>query len=53
MKKRGLSSPDCGDALALTFAHPVHISRFEDKVIEARAQDKPYDPFTYMTEAGL
>ncbi|MBF0589025.1 MAG: terminase [Magnetococcales bacterium] len=23
MKKRGLSSPDCGDALALTFAFPV------------------------------
>ena len=23
MKKRGLSSPDCGDALALTFAEHV------------------------------
>jgi phage terminase large subunit len=23
MKKRGLASPDAGDALALTFAHPV------------------------------
>ena len=23
MKKRGLASPDMGDALALTFAHPV------------------------------
>ncbi len=23
MKKRGLASPDIGDALALTFAHPV------------------------------
>lgn len=23
MKKRGLASPDLGDALALTFAHPV------------------------------
>lgn len=23
MKKRGLASPDCGDSLALTFAHPV------------------------------
>ena len=24
MKKRGLASPDLGDALALTFAQPVH-----------------------------
>lgn len=27
MKKRGLASPDCGDALALTFAAPVRPSR--------------------------
>lgn len=25
MKKRGLASPDCGDALALTFAYPVRV----------------------------
>ena len=29
MKKRGLSSPDCGDALALTFAEPVALERRE------------------------
>ena len=27
MKKRGLSSPDIGDALALTYALPVHPTR--------------------------
>lgn len=27
MKERGLASPDCGDALALTFTHPVVVGR--------------------------
>lgn len=29
MKKRGLQSPDCGDALALTFAEPVAAARHD------------------------
>lgn len=29
MKARGLSSPDCGDALALTFAQPVALRNWE------------------------
>jgi hypothetical protein len=30
MKKRGLASPDRGDALALTFAYPVRFDTYED-----------------------
>lgn len=30
MKKRGLASPDRGDALALTFAYPVRFDSYED-----------------------
>ena len=48
MKKRGLASPDCGDSLALTFAHPVHLERFEDHHIEAPVRNQAYDPFSYM-----
>jgi hypothetical protein len=33
MKKRGLSSPDVGDALALTFAYPIG-SQFKDETTE-------------------
>lgn len=40
MKKRGLASPDCGDSLALTFAHPVR--RQEDMNGKARANTE-YD----------
>jgi hypothetical protein len=44
MKKRGLASPDDGDALALTFAHPVgpsdHSGAFGGGI------ETDYDPFT-------
>ena len=44
MKKRGLASPDCGDAEALTFAHPV--ARRED--MQSRQQAKTdYDVTTW------
>jgi hypothetical protein len=42
MRKRGLASPDDGDALALTFAHPVtkkdwaEERRFEEKLATLR-----------------
>ena len=32
MKKRGLSSPDCGDAFSLTFAEPVLKTRANAKI---------------------
>ena len=37
MRKRGLASPDDGDALALTFAYPVERRNWED---ERRIQEK-------------
>lgn len=50
MKKRGLSSPDVADALALTFAYPV---AYQDNT--ARLQKKPlhqvdFDPFKGLFE---
>ena len=44
MKKRGLASPDLGDALALTYALPVHPTRpgFGG---DNDTQDTDYDPF--------
>ncbi len=42
MKKRGLPSPDSGDALALTFAHPVG----------PRPRLKDVDPDSYHMRAG-
>ena len=41
MKKRGLSSPDRGDALALTFAHPVQPS-YHTMPYEGGHGDNPY-----------
>jgi hypothetical protein len=37
MKKRGLSSPDCGDALALTFAENVLKDRPKQVIIKRYA----------------
>lgn len=48
MKARGLNSPDDGDALALTFAHPVAIAMpAEAPALEAAAQ-REYDPIAAM-----
>lgn len=50
MKKRGLASPDCADALALTFAHPVAAIDLATRAggrTQGRAvtESKDYDPF--------
>lgn len=47
MKKRGLSSPDCGDALALTFAEPVALKSMNTLMgMKMREQDaQNYDPY--------
>ena len=50
IKARGLPSPDLGDGLALTFAHPVaprpkHINR-EHGVLSSRGKD--YDPYSNL-----
>ena len=50
MKKRGLSSPDHGDALALTFAHPVAKSDQRWKYSHQQhgnAHTSDYDPMPY------
>jgi hypothetical protein len=47
IKKRGLPSPDLGDALAVTFAHPVakltELETYKRNSKEARLRE--YDPF--------
>jgi hypothetical protein len=45
MKKRGLASPDDGDALALTFAYPVGPSDHSDRFIPGTVRHQfEYDP---------
>jgi len=48
MKRRGLASPDIGDALALTFAQPVAVRWLYHQPGEVRfigGRDEDYDPF--------
>jgi hypothetical protein len=45
MKKRGLASPDFGDALALTFAYPVGPRRSSKHGRRQVILDQDYDPF--------
>ena len=49
MKRRGLASPDCADALAITFAEPVmpHTEQqVRDRYVE-QYQEESYDPIAY------
>lgn len=53
MKKRGLASPDDGDALALTFAYPVdddELGRVDADIIAAarRRAVHEYDPYEHL-----
>jgi hypothetical protein len=50
MRSRGLASPDDGDALALTFAHPVPIAMPDDFPKAASNQD--YDPIEFMSRVA-
>lgn len=45
MRQRGLASPDDGDALALTFAHPVGPSDHSAVLGGGLGQEPEYDPF--------
>ena len=45
MKKRGLASPDCGDALALTFAHPVNINQLGIRAGKGLTTTPEWSPF--------
>jgi hypothetical protein len=49
MKKRGLGSPDNGDALALTFAYPVGQSDHTGILSKRKSQHEfEYNPFESM-----
>lgn len=47
MKKRGLASPDDGDALALTFAYPVpeYVNHDVGRATASTQQRREYDPY--------
>ena len=45
MKKRGLASPDDGDALALTFAYPVAPSDHTEQFGQTPIFTSEYDPY--------
>ena len=45
IKKRGLPSPDLGDALALTFAFPVYKKTMLEVCGGGRAAKKEYNPY--------
>ena len=45
MKKRGLASSDCGDALAVTFAHPVAPKGMSAGPSQAAKARREYNPF--------
>jgi hypothetical protein len=51
LKKRGLPSPDLGDALALTFAHPVEKRLRVADVIYAR-DSLEHDPYQLVQRGG-
>lgn len=46
IKKRGLPSPDLGDALAVTFAAPVKKKEWVDQFRNAGQQRREYDPYS-------
>ena len=49
MKRRGLSSPDNADALALTFAHPIGKAdqRWKWKYGKPTSYESDYDPLSW------
>jgi hypothetical protein len=52
MKRRGLASPDDGDALALTFAYPVLAPRRSRRVSLHRVDYDPYPSLFERSEIG-
>ena len=51
MKSRGLSSPNIGDALALTFAMPVR-SKTDKRADALMNRSRPYDPLSMSINSG-
>jgi hypothetical protein len=53
MRERGLASPDCADALSLTFAYPVHTAAMSDLVGPGDHQVlHEYNPFSDAAMEG-
>jgi hypothetical protein len=50
MKSRGLASPDCADALAMTFAVDVGISKWRGQTVQQARSD--YDVLNYSQGAN-
>ena len=48
MKRRGLSSPDDADALAMTFAQPVAEFTGGEEIPMTRSKGRDYDPYTVV-----
>ena len=54
MKRRGIASPGRGDALALSFAHPVKKKSDVDKMFPAGVQsDKAFDPLGWRPKTRV
>ena len=50
MRSLGLASPDCGDALALTFAYPVAVEGdYEFRRMRHVARVPEYDPYAVLS----
>jgi hypothetical protein len=50
MQRRGVASPDIADALALTFARPVHPRSYDDWMGTGGNVVSEYNPFTFDQE---
>jgi len=48
IKKRGLPSPDLGDALALTFAQPVAKLTIMDKMRQQNERKREFNPYEHL-----
>jgi hypothetical protein len=53
MKRRGLASPDNGDALALTFAYPVIAAAAAHSRRPDRFYRSDYDPYAFRPEERI
>jgi hypothetical protein len=53
MRERGLASPDCADALSLTFAYPVHTPAMSELVGPGdHLVQSEYDPWSDQAMQG-
>jgi hypothetical protein len=48
MKRRGMASPDDGDALAMTFAQPVAEFMGGEDIPKTKSKARDYDPYALV-----